>query len=198
MRRSQFAALIGVSKQQVGKYVADGAVLLDGALVDIEESLARLEGRLDETKRQRALAMWGGRSASSSAGAGPAAGGHGAAKPLSGKARHDEARAELAELELAQRKGELLEVDDVETRADEAIQALRETMAAGRREDADQICAKFGIPAERATALARELNARDERALGRFARAMATLAQTEADGEIETNPVRLEAEGAAA
>lgn len=198
MRRSQFAALIGVSKQQVGKYVADGAVLLDGALVDVEESLARLEGRLDETKRQRALAMWGGRSASSSAGARPAAGGHGAAKPLSGKARHDEARAELAELELAQRKGELLEVDDVETRADEAIQALRETMAAGRREDADQICAKFGIPAERATALARELNARDERALGRFARAMAALAQTEADGEIETNPVRLEAEGAAA
>lgn len=198
MRRSQFAALIGVSKQQVGKYVADGAVLLDGALVDVEESLARLEGRLDETKRQRALAMWGGRSASSSAGAGPAAGGHGAAKPLSGKARHDEARAELAELELAQRKGELLEVDDVETRADEAIQALRETMAAGRREDADQICAKFGIPAERATALARELNARDERALGRFARAMAALALTEADGEIETNPVRLEAEGASA
>lgn len=198
MRRSQFAALIGVSKQQVGKYVADGAVLLDGALVDVEESLARLEGRLDETKRQRALAMWGGRSASSSEGAGPAAGGHGAAKPLSGKARHDEARAELAELELAQRKGELLEVDDVETRADEAIQALRETMAAGRREDADQICAKFGIPAERATALARELNARDERALGRFARAMAALALTEADGEIETNPVRLEAEGASA
>ncbi len=198
MRRSQFAALIGVSKQQVGKYVADGAVLLDGALVDVEESLARLEGRLDETKRQRALAMWGGRSPSSSAGAGPAAGGHGAAKPLSGKARHDEARAELAELELAQRKGELLEVDDVETRADEAIQALRETMAAGRREDADQICAKFGIPAERATALARELNARDERALGRFARAMAALAQTEGDGELETNPVRLEAEGAAA
>lgn len=200
MRRSQFAALIGVSKQQVGKYVADGAVLLDGALVDVEESLARLEGRLDETKRQRALAMWGGRSASSSAGvgAGAATGGHGPAKPLSGKARHDEARAELAELELAQRKGELLEVDDVEARADEAIQALRETMAAGRREDADQICAKFGIPAERATALARELNARDERALGRFARAMAALALTEADGEIETNPVRLEAESASA
>nr|WP_314123301.1 hypothetical protein [uncultured Brevundimonas sp.] len=195
MRRSQFAALIGVSKQQVGKYVSDGAVLLDGADVDVEESLARLEGRLDEAKRQRALAMWGGRAASPSA---PRPSGSGTAgKALSGKARHDEARAELAELELAQRKGELLETADVERKADEAVQALRETMAAGRREDADQICAKFGIPAERATALARELNTRDERALGRFARSMAVLAFDDGEDAIETNPVRPEAEGLA-
>lgn len=197
MRRSQFAALIGVSKQQVGKYVSDGTVLLDGADVDVEESLARLEGRLDETKRQRALAMWSGRSTSAPRSA--ASGAPGApAKALSGKARHDEARAELAELELAQRKGELLETADVEAKADEAVQALRETMAAGRREDADQICAKFGIPAERATALARELNTRDERALGRFARAMAVLAFDEGVADVETNPVRPEAEGVAA
>lgn len=200
MRRSQFAALIGVSKQQVGKYVSDGTVLLDGADVDVEESLARLEGRLDETKRQRALAMWSGRSTSvprSAASGAPGAPGA-PAKALSGKARHDEARAELAELELAQRKGELLETADVEAKADEAVQALRETMAAGRREDADQICAKFGIPAERATALARELNTRDERALGRFARAMAVLAFDEGVADVETNPVRPEAEGVAA
>ncbi|WP_426019006.1 hypothetical protein [Brevundimonas sp. DWR2-3-1b1] len=197
MRRSQFAALIGVSKQQVGKYVSDGTVLLDGADVDVEESLARLEGRLDETKRQRALAMWSGRSTSAPRSA--TSGAPGApAKALSGKARHDEARAELAELELAQRKGELLETADVEAKADEAVQALRETMAAGRREDADQICAKFGIPAERATALARELNTRDERALGRFARAMAVLAFDEGVADVETNPVRPEAEGVAA
>lgn len=191
MRRSQFAALIGVSKQQVGKYVSDGTVLLDGADVDVEESLSRLEGRLDEMKRQRALTMWSGRSPSTPRSAAPGASG----KALSGKARHDEARAELAELELAQRKGELLETADVERKADEAVQALRETMAAGRREDADQICAKFGIPAERATALARELNTRDERALGRFARAMATLAFDDGVADIVTNPVRPEAEG---
>lgn len=195
MRRSQFAALIGVSKQQVGKYVSDGAVLLDGVLVDVEESLARLEGRLDEGKRQRALTMWGVRSSTAGARSSES---HGGVKQLSGKARHDEARAELAELELAQRKGELLETADVEAKADQAVQALRETMAAGRREDADQICAKFGIPAERATALARELNVRDERALGRFARAMATLAHDDDDTALATNPVRPEAEDVAA
>nr|WP_315051303.1 hypothetical protein [uncultured Brevundimonas sp.] len=190
MRKSQFAVLIGVSKPQVSKYVADGAILMSdgGVEVDVEESLARLQGRLDETKRQRAVAIWSGRAGAPSARAPADAP---AGKQLSGKARHDEARAELAELELAQRKGELLEVRDVEERADEAVQALRETMASGRREDADQICAKFGVPAERATALARELHTRDERALGRFARAMDALARTDHGGAEDANPVRV-------
>ena len=189
MRKSQFAVLIGVSKPQVSKYVADGAILMTegGVEVDVDESLSRLEGRLEETKRQRALAIWSGKNSGAPARPANPAGG----KPLSGKARHDEARAELAELELAQRKGELLEVRDVEERADEAVQALRETMASGRREDADQICAKFGVPAERATALARELHTRDERALGRFARAMDALARTDHGGVEDANPVRV-------
>lgn len=189
MRKSQFAVLIGVSKPQVSKYVADGAILMTegGVEVDVDESLARLEGRLEETKRQRALAIWSGKNSGAPTRSADPAGG----KPLSGKARHDEARAELAELELAQRKGELLEVRDVEERADEAVQALRETMASGRREDADQICAKFGVPAERATALARELHTRDERALGRFARAMDALARTDHGGVEDANPVRV-------
>ena len=195
MRRSQFAELIGVSKQQVGKYVSDGAVLVDGAGVDVEESLGRLEGRLDESKRQRALAVWGGRSGALRSGV-VATNQSAPAKALSGKARHDEARAELAELELAQRKGELLETADVEARADEAVQALRETMAAGRREDAAQICSKFGISAEKATALARELNVRDERALGRFARSMAALASNIDDDEADAVTVEPLAEAA--
>ena len=191
MRKSQFAVLIGVSKPQVSKYVADGAILMTegGVEVDVDESLSRLEGRLEETKRQRALAIWSGKNSGAPTRSADPAGG----KPLSGKARHDEARAELAELELAQRKGELLEVRDVEERADEAVQALRETMASGRREDADQICAKFGVPAERATALARELHTRDERALGRFARAMDALARTDHGGAEDANPVRVAA-----
>lgn len=194
MRRSQFADLVGVSKQQVGKYVADGAVVLDGSDVDVEASLAQLEGRLDEGKRQKALSLWGARSTTSAPSAGNASS---SAKPLSGKARHDEAKAEMAELELAKLKGELLDAADVEARTDEAVQALRETMAAGRRSDADKICAKFGVPADKAAALARELADRDERAMGRFARAMGHLANGE--GELfEANPVCLDERGIAA
>lgn len=185
MRRSQFAELIGVSKQQVSKYVADGAVVLEGSAVVVDASLAALEGRLDESKRQKALALVAERPMIS--GLLPPS----APKSLSGKARHDEARAELAELELAKRKGELVEASDVEQRAEEAVMALRETMIATRREDADVICAKFGIPADRATALARELSQRDDRALSRFAAAMEALASAApAQG---ANAVRTEA-----
>ena len=180
MRRSQFADLVGVSKQQVGKYVGDGAVVLDGAMVDVGESLARLEGRLDEAKRLKALSLWSGRA---SAVPKPSAGAP--LRTMTGKARHDEARAELAELELSRRKGELLEYSDVSARADEAVQALRETMAAARREDADKICAKFGLSSEKATALSRELAARDDRALARFSKMMAVLASEDDRAEDE-------------
>ena len=172
MNKSQFAALIGVSPQQVSKY--GDAVVCSAGKVDVDASLANLEGRLDEEKRRKALAVWRGRAVQESARPSDAA------RPSSGKARFDDARAELAEIELAQKKGDLVPTADLEALAEAAVATLREAMKAGRREFADRLCAEFGISPDRAAALARKLGVRDEESLGRFSVAMASLAA--ADG----------------
>jgi hypothetical protein len=164
MNKARFAELIGVSGAQVTKY--GDAIVIDGGQVDVEASLANLEGRLDETKRQRALAVLGGLSAAAK----PA---ENAPRQPSGKSRYDDARAQLAEIELAEKKGELLSAAEVEMVAYEAIAAMREAQAGGRREFADRLCADFGIDPSRAGALARKIAARDEVSLGAFSTAMA-------------------------
>lgn len=186
MNKARFAALIGVSGAQVSKY-GDAIVVSDGA-VDVEASLINLEGRLDEAKRQKALSAFGG----NPAGARPPA--DSAPRQASGKARYDDARAELAEIELAQKRGDLLSAADVELVAYEAVAAMREAQGGGRREFADRLCADFGIDASRAGALARKLAARDEISLGAFSQAMSAAAVAEpAQDDFDTNRVRTEA-----
>lgn len=188
MKRSAFASLCGVSKQQVSKYAQSGHLVLDGDEVDPVASLAALEGHLSEENRLRALQVLGGTSPK------PAAGAQASSRPpaRTGKALREDIEAELKALDLAERKGELVSAAEVDARAREAIALFREARANVRRETADKICAQFGIPADRAAALTRFLAQQDEHALGVFARAIAALA----DGEDEL-PTGVDAEPAA-
>jgi hypothetical protein len=169
MKRSAFAMLIGVSKQQVSKYVAGGAVVVADGEVDVQASLALLEGRLDEAKRQRALASLGERRS-------PQPPNQGSGAKPSARQEKDAVERDLKLLELGQKAGELVLVADVEDAAAQAVAAMREAFSNGRRDLAADICASFGLPPEKASALHRFLGVGFERALGTFAEAMASLA----------------------
>ena len=179
MRRSEFAGLIGVSKQQVGKYVAKGYVILEGDLVDVDQSLIQLEGHLDEAKRQRALqirAMASGARVVADRAEAPRA-------PVerSAKVQREEIEVALKRLDLAKAAGEVVMVADVDEAARSAVQELRELVSQSNRETADRICAQFGLGPEKAIPLQRFLAAQFELVMGRYAARMATLAAGEVD-----------------
>ncbi|MGC1302972.1 MAG: hypothetical protein WA840_11405 [Caulobacteraceae bacterium] len=190
MKRNAFASLCGISKQQVSKYAGVGLLAVDGDQVDALASLANLQGRLDETKRQKALQLLAVKQPGHLGPSGPApappTGGSGV-RP-SAKAEKDEIERDLKRLEFGQKAGELVHVEDVRERAGQAIAAMREVFANSKRDIASDLCARFDIPAEKVTAIARFLGDKFELPLGRFATIAAALAKEpgsapEADAE---------------
>ena len=174
MNQAQFADLIGVSPQQVSKYVASGAVLVEDGRVNVADSLMMLEGRLDEEKRQRALAKLEG--ANPVRQPSPPNQGSGGQRTATAKQEKDAIDRDLRLLEYGQKAGDLVLAEDVEATAQRAVAEMREVFNNGRREDADLICSTFGVAPEKSGALARFLGTRFEAALGRFSAVMATLA----------------------
>ena len=171
MKRSAFASLIGVSKQMVSKYEGAGHLVTSGSDLDPLASLAALEGRLDEAKRQRALQVL---QSATGVTATPAA--KGATPAASAKAEKDAIERDIRLIELGKATGALVLASDVDAAAREAVSLMRETFHNAKRELAQKICATFDVPPEKATALARLLGADFERALGRFASGAAILA----------------------
>lgn len=185
MKQSAFAALAGVSRQQVSKYATAGKLVLDASGgVDAAASLAALEGHLDETKRQRAILALGAQLAN-----GPPAPGVGLPFPAgaadaaprmppahSTKIEKDQLDIAVRKLDLAERAGKLVSVAEVDAAAREAVALMREAFNNTRREAADRLCAQFGLAADKAPAISRFLAAEFEAALGRFADAAGALA----------------------
>lgn len=173
MNQSAFAGLCGVSPKMISKYKDRGLVVVVDGEVDVAGSLAALEGRLDEAKRSKALLAFAEMTGQ------PLAHDVRDAAPVpvrSAKAEKDEVELKLKRLEYAREAGELVEKDEVEDSCAQAVAAFRESLANGRRETADMICAEFGIASTKAAQLAKFLQRRDERALGRFADVMGVLA----------------------
>jgi len=187
MRRQAFADLIGVSKQQVSKYVGAGAVVIDaGGDVDVEASLALLEGRLDEEKRQRAIAVYAGSEASEAAAPRTgAAAGPAATVRMTAKAEKDAVERDLKLLEYGRQAAELVSVRDVEAECEQAIAEMREAFAGGRRELAAKICTDFGLAPEKAIPLQRAMTAGFERCLGIFAQRMSTVGDPETANAVQ-------------
>lgn len=173
MKRSAFASLIGVSKQMISKHAAAGRIVEGESGVDAAATLALLEGHMDEEKRLRALQVIGPQAASA-ARAAPAP------AQRSAKAEKDEIERDIRRLELGKMAGDLVEVAGIEDAATKAVMELRERAGQSHRETADRICAQFGLPPEKATALARFLAKDFDVLMGRFAQAMSQLADEEA------------------
>lgn len=191
MRRSQFASLIGVTKQQVSKY--NPYLVMDGDQVLVDQSLAALEGHLDETKRQAALAVRaqtsGARQSAPAAASAPA--------QRSAKAEKEEIELALKRLEYGKQAGELVYAADVDAAARQAVQELREQAHQGHRETADGICTTFGLAPEKAVPLQRLLARRFEELMGRFAANMAVLADAEGVAEPSESEIDADELGAA-
>lgn len=183
MKRSAFAALCGVSKQQISKYEGLGLVVVADGQVDAGVSLAALEGRLDEAKRQRALQVLGEAGVVESLEHQP----HGGAllrrnaiegaPARSAKAEKDEIERDLRRLEYGVKAGELVHVAAVQEQAAQAIAAMREAFANAKRDIAAELCARFDVAPEKVTAVARFLGDKFELPLSRFATIAAALAK---------------------
>jgi len=177
MKRAAFASLCGVSKQMVSKYEDQGFVVVADGLVDVEASLAALEGRLDEGKRQTALQVM----AASETQRAPTARAPLALSPPSAKAQKDEIELRLRQMEYGVKAGELVYAADVAQQAELAVTALRESFANAKRDIAAKLCAQFDVPGDKVTSIARFLGDQFEQALGRFATSAASLAKADAD-----------------
>ena len=173
MKPAQFAKIIGVSRQQVAKYVATGGVQVIDGQVDVPASLALLAGRLDDGKLHRATQALGAVTdpVRQAAPAVPL--------PLTPRQEREVIERDLKRLEYGRLTGELIQAADVEAAAERAVSDMREAFANVRRETADKICAQFGLPPERAAALARMLAAAFETGMGQFSERMAALAAEE-------------------
>lgn len=186
MRQSEFARLLGISEAMVSKYKRDGLVTLRGREVDAEATLADLEGRVDDAKRKRALRRLAEMRSAGAATIEPPATDDGAEPEdpgstslggtLSGKARLDAAKAELAEIELAETKGELIRVDETAGAVQDLIRGFFAEQDLNRRRESDTIAAELQLDAERTRKLRNLMTDRDRRVQRRFAERMARLA----------------------
>lgn len=174
MRRADFASLCQISRPMLSKYERSGDIVVTEGEVDAGESLAKLAGRLDEDKRQAALANLGALGERRSSVMPPLA------RPASStlttpRQEKDAVARDLLLLQYGRQAGELVLVADVEDAAAQAVARMRETFANGSRDLANKICATFGLSTERAPPLKRLLSAEFERILGAFAESMAAL-----------------------
>jgi transcriptional regulator with XRE-family HTH domain len=174
MKRAAFATLCGVSRPMISKYESGGFIVVDGDDVDAAASLAALEGRLDEDKRQRALAALGEVEAPRSAAAPTSAAD--APRAASAKAQKDEVELRLKQLQYGREAGELVSAEAVDAAARQAVTSLSEAFANRRREIAERICLQLGAAPDKASAIARLLGVEFEETLGVFAREMLTAA----------------------
>lgn len=133
MKKADFGRFVGISRQMVSKYAEAGRLALVGGRVAARASLMRLEGHLDEGKRRAALLRLAGIDPGFAGGlmdgaAGPPPPSDAAGKTeaagaprenvidlgaRSAKARADEARARLLEIELDKALGNLLCAEEV-------------------------------------------------------------------------------------
>lgn len=182
MNAAGFAKLCGISKPMVSKYTADGLVVVHDRVVNVDASLALLEGRLNEEKRQSALSAWAQVSGiSSPVERRPVANPLSRPEVISAKAQKDEVDLALKRLEYATKARQVISVDEVERRATEAVSVFRETISNTKRDAAKAFCAKFDLPPEYETPVMKLLHEFSEKALGRFAAACAAMAVPEGE-----------------
>jgi hypothetical protein len=155
LKQTDFAHLAAITQPMVSKYLAQGLVKTraDGS-IDPKASLDALAGRLDEEKRQAALAKLAFL-AQTPAPTPPTP----ADAPLarSAKLELDEIKLAQARLDLARAAGELVPVARVEEVAYDAVQALRQAWEQQRRPFAERLAADLGLTPERALPIARAL-----------------------------------------
>lgn len=156
----------------LSKYESQGFVVVVDGEVDPEATLDMLDGRLDESKRQRAIAIIQNDSVPLTA-TRPVP----AARPASSaKAQKDEVELELKRLDLALKAGEVVYVADVAETARQSVAALRESFDNMRKETASKLCARFDISADHVGAVSRFLKEEFEVAIGRFGQVAGAMA----------------------
>lgn len=189
MKRKDFADFVGIGPSMVTKYADDGLIVFSSPKdVDVPATLAALAGRLNEEKRQDALARW-------EAGdiAAPANEHATSAPPLSArnaKQALDELRRDSVALDLAKRAGDVIPIADVEAVIVSAIAELQSAFDVEASATTDRLIIDLGLAADRHPVLKRQLRSLLTRARARFAAAMASLAdeappETEAKDEAE-------------
>lgn len=177
MNAAGFAKLCGISKPMVSKYTADGLVIVHDRVVDVEASLAMLEGRLNEEKRQSAIEAWSQISGTAlTVERRPVARPVSKPEVISAKAQKDEVDLALKRLEYATKARQVISVEEVDRRATEAVSVFREAISNTKRDAAKAFCAKFDLPPEYETPVMKMLHEFSEKALGRFAAACAAMA----------------------
>lgn len=135
--RAKFAARLGVNRSTVTRWAEQGRLIEADGRVDVEASLARLQatsGGRDDVKLRHALARAAKNGASAANGAGdgaiphpdpaigtqPAADAPRSESRADAQARKEAAQADLAEMEVKQKRGELILREDV----DAALKAM--------------------------------------------------------------------------
>lgn len=186
MKRIEFARLCDISPSLVTKYDEQGLIVFSAPkIVDVRATLDALAGRLDETKRQAALA----RLASGDLPPAPAANDTPAPAPATRNAKTalDELRRDAVALDLARKAGDVIPIADVEAAIQEAVSALQNAFEIETRACADQLTIDLGLAADRSAMLTRRLRSLSTRARARFAAELAKLAGDEpaADGARE-------------
>ena len=115
-RQAAFAARMGWNKSTVTRLKQHGRLVMDGSRVDVEASIKRIEetgGMRDDVAERHAAARAG------KGGKAPEAPARGENR-ADAQARKEAAAADLLEIELAQKRGQVIAKDDV----DQALKAL--------------------------------------------------------------------------
>ena len=177
MKRVEFARLIDVSPSLVTKYADDGLIIFsdaDAKRVDARATLDALAGRLDETKRQAAIAKLNAAPANESE-APPAP----SPAARNAKTALDELRRDSVALDLAKRAGDVIPIVQVEHAIMDAIAKLQSVFEVEAATTADRLAIDLGLSADRKPALPRALRSLCTRARAAFAAEMAKLAGDE-------------------
>jgi transcriptional regulator with XRE-family HTH domain len=160
MSQSKFADFVGVSKQMVSKYKADGRLAMQGDLVDAARSLEKLEGTFDETKRRAAIARLQSQPAPSSSPA--AAPVNDDAPTLSWKAERERADAMIRKLDLEERMGQLVDARMVRLAIADVVSQFWSETERRQSLDVSEMAAALGLDPEQTRALRSALRRRDE------------------------------------
>ncbi|HYD87124.1 MAG TPA: hypothetical protein VEA80_06605 [Vitreimonas sp.] len=192
MKRVAFAELADISPAMVTKYGEQGLlVFIDAKNLDARASLEALAGRLDETKRQAALAKLDAveKIAANDTTQPPPAP---RAPPPSGKTAKveiEELKRDTLQLELARKAGDLVPIEEVERTILDAIAGLQAAFDLEARAMAGQLTIDLGLSPDREAMLARRLRTLCNKARQRFAADMMRLAggdfvrETDVDAE---------------
>lgn len=150
MKQAEFADLCSVSAMAISKHKAQGRIVFHGGRVDPAASLAALEGHLDESKRRAALKRLGGAPEGAETEAvEPSEAVVGADNvldfPTSPMARKQLAEAQLRELDLAERAGQLVLASDVEAVIKDAVATFFAECDRRMKQDVDMIASDLNL-----------------------------------------------------